>query len=171
MSSIRTFVDEGLGHSSYVIDLGDGASPNTTTSRSSHRPPLDSTHHTWASVTTTWSNLRGMVTACDRDSGPPAVIVDMRPIAEFAAGHVPGSISNALRPVFASWLGWTVGLDSPVVVIAGDDQDRDEIVRRCLDIGHDNLVGELDGGLDAWRAAGGTSPGSRSSTPPRSPSP
>ena len=24
MGSIRTFVDEGLGHSSYVIDLGDG---------------------------------------------------------------------------------------------------------------------------------------------------
>src|SRR5215211_7995959 len=25
MGSIRTFVDEGLGHSSYVIDLGDGS--------------------------------------------------------------------------------------------------------------------------------------------------
>ena len=25
MGSVRTFVDEGLGHSSYVIDLGDGA--------------------------------------------------------------------------------------------------------------------------------------------------
>ena len=24
MGSVRTFVDEGLGHSSYVIDLGDG---------------------------------------------------------------------------------------------------------------------------------------------------
>ena len=78
----------------------------------------------------------------------------MRPIADFAAGHVPGSMSNALRPVFASWLGWLVDLERPIVIVAGDDQDRDEIVRQCLDIGHENIVGELDGGIDAWRAAG-----------------
>ena len=78
----------------------------------------------------------------------------MRPITDFAAGHVPGSMSNALRPVFASWLGWLVDLDRPIVIVAGDDQDRDEIVRQCLDIGHENIVGELDGGIDAWRAAG-----------------
>jgi len=41
------------------------------------------------------------------------------------------------------------------VIVADDDHDRNEIVRQCLDIGHDNLVGELDGGIDAWRAAGG----------------
>jgi rhodanese-related sulfurtransferase len=40
------------------------------------------------------------------------------------------------------------------VIVAGDDQDRAEIVRQCLDIGHDALIGELDGGLEAWRAAG-----------------
>ena len=90
----------------------------------------------------------------DRHVDAGAVIVDARPIAEFAAGHVPGSVSNALRPVFASWLGWLVDLDRPIVIVAGDDQDRAEIVRQCLDIGHEDLVGELDGGIDAWRAAG-----------------
>jgi glyoxylase-like metal-dependent hydrolase (beta-lactamase superfamily II)/rhodanese-related sulfurtransferase len=85
-----------------------------------------------------------------------AVMVDTRPIAEYAAAHVAGSISNALRPVFASWLGWTVGLERPVVIVAGDGQDRVEIVRQCLDIGREDLLGELDGGIDAWRAAGGT---------------
>jgi rhodanese-related sulfurtransferase len=83
-----------------------------------------------------------------------ALVVDARPIAEFAAGHVSGSISNALRPVFASWLGWIIDLDRPVVLVAGAGQDRDEIVRQCLDIGHDSIVGELDGGIDAWSAAG-----------------
>ena len=85
-----------------------------------------------------------------------AAIVDTRPITEFSTGHVPGSISNALRPVFGSWLGWTVGLERPIAIVAGEDEHRDEIVRQCLDIGHDNLVGELDGGIDAWLAAGGT---------------
>ena len=45
------------------------------------------------------------------------------------------------------------------MIVAGADQDRAEIVRQCLDIGydigHDGIVGELDGGIDAWRAAGG----------------
>jgi hydroxyacylglutathione hydrolase len=83
-----------------------------------------------------------------------AVVVDARPISEFAAGHVPGSISDALRPVFASWLGSVVDLDRPIAIVAGAGQDRDEIVRQCLDIGHDSIVGELDGGIDAWLAAG-----------------
>ena len=93
------------------------------------------------------------VDAVDRHVKAGALIVDARPIAEFATGHVPGSISNALRPVFASWLGWFTELDQPVVILAGGDQDRDEIVRQALDIGHDNLLGELDGGIDAWRAS------------------
>ncbi len=83
-----------------------------------------------------------------------ALVVDVRPMAEFATGHVPASMSNALRSVFASWLGWLTELDRPIVIVAGDGQDRDEIVRRCLDVGHESIVGELDGGIDAWRSAG-----------------
>ena len=94
------------------------------------------------------------VDTTDRHVDAGALIVDVRPITDFAAGHVPGSMSNALRPVFASWLGWLADLERPIVIVAGDDQDRDEIVRQCLDIGHENIVGELDGGIDAWRAAG-----------------
>jgi hydroxyacylglutathione hydrolase len=83
-----------------------------------------------------------------------ALIVDVRPMAEFATGHVPGSMSNALRPVFASWLGWLTELDRPILIVAGDSQNREDIVRQSLDIGHENIVGELDGGIDAWRSAG-----------------
>ena len=36
------------------------------------------------------------------------VLVDARPVTAFAAGHIPGSLSIALRPQFASWLGWLV---------------------------------------------------------------
>ena len=94
------------------------------------------------------------VDTVDRHVAAGALIVDARPIAEFSAGHIPGSISNALRPVFASWLGWITDLERPIVVVAGAEQDRDEIVRQSLDIGHETMVGEVDGGLDAWRAAG-----------------
>ena len=83
-----------------------------------------------------------------------AEVVDARPIEDFAAGHVTGSMSNRLRPAFATWLGWLVERDRRLVFVLNDDQDRDEIVRQCLKIGYENIAGELAGGMRAWRAAG-----------------
>lgn len=83
-----------------------------------------------------------------------AQIVDARPVAEFAAGHIPGALSIALRPAFASWLGWLVGASTPLVFVLGDDQDRADLVRQALNIGYENLTGELEGGMAAWLAAG-----------------
>jgi len=83
-----------------------------------------------------------------------AVLVDARPIAAFSASHVPGSLSNALRPVFGSWLGWLVIPDTPLVFVLDAGQDRTELVRQCLDVGHEYLVGELDGGVAAWASSG-----------------
>jgi len=83
-----------------------------------------------------------------------AELIDVRPIAAYAAGHVPGALSIALRPAFASWLGWLVSADRPLVFVLDADQDRDDLVWQCLKIGYENLSGELSGGMAAWRAAG-----------------
>lgn len=80
-----------------------------------------------------------------------ALVVDARPITAFSAGHVPGSLSIELRPVFASWLGWLAEPDRPLVFVLAEDQDRAELVRQCLAVGYEQLAGELDGGIDAWR--------------------
>ena len=34
------------------------------------------------------------------------------------------------------------------------DQDRADLVRQCLDVGHEHLAGELAGGIDAWLHTG-----------------
>ena len=81
-----------------------------------------------------------------------ALVVDVRPIDAFAAGHIPGALSIALRPVFASWLGWLVETGRSLVFVLDDDQDRAELVRQCLSVGYERLAGELDGGMEAWRA-------------------
>jgi rhodanese-related sulfurtransferase len=83
-----------------------------------------------------------------------AALVDARPIANFAAAHVPGSLSVQHRNVFASWFGWLIPLDRAVVFILDHDTDRSDLVRQCLAVGHDDLLGELHGGIDAWAAAG-----------------
>jgi len=83
-----------------------------------------------------------------------AVIVDVRPISAYAGGHIPGSISNVLRPVFSSWLGWLIEPDRPIVFVVDGDQDRCDLVRQCLDVGLERLVGELTGGIDTWTSSG-----------------
>ena len=82
-----------------------------------------------------------------------AALVDVRPIEDFAAGHIPGALSIELRPVFESWLGWLVEPDRTLVFVLADGQERSELVRQCLNIGYEHLGGELDGGMTAWREA------------------
>ena len=94
------------------------------------------------------------VSDVERHQANGGFVVDVRPIAAFAASHLPDSLSNRLRPVFASWLGWLSGPDRPIVFILDAEQDRTDLVRQCLDIGHEHLVGELVGGIDAWTLAG-----------------
>ena len=83
-----------------------------------------------------------------------AVLVDARPVTAFAAGHVPGALSIALRPQFGTWLGWLADDTQALVFVLEEGQDRGELVRQCRTIGYDRLAGELAGGMAAWRAAG-----------------
>ena len=85
-----------------------------------------------------------------------AQVIDGRPIVSFAVGHIPGAVSIALRPAFASWLGWVVGPDRDLVFVLDPGQDRGDLVEQCLKIGFERLIGELDGGMESWRAAGFT---------------
>ena len=83
-----------------------------------------------------------------------ALVVDVRPVAVFAAGHVPGSLSIQLRDQFATWLGWLVEPERPLVFVLDHDQDRLDVVRQALKVGYEHLIGELAGGIEAWEAAG-----------------
>jgi hydroxyacylglutathione hydrolase len=83
-----------------------------------------------------------------------AVLVDVRPLEAFAAGHLTGSLSIPLRDAFATWLGWVAPRDVPLLVLRDDDQDPDEVAWQAAKIGYDNLVGELAGGIAPAVAAG-----------------
>ncbi len=84
-----------------------------------------------------------------------AEVIDVRTPAAYAAGHLPGSLSITLRSVFATWLGWLVpDPGTPLVVVRDPDQDPEEIVWQARKVGHDNVAGELLGGIEAWRGTG-----------------
>ncbi|WIM92626.1 MBL fold metallo-hydrolase [Actinoplanes oblitus] len=79
-----------------------------------------------------------------------AVIVDVRPVADVAAGHIPGAIAIPLRTQFATWLGWLVSPEVPVVIVRNHDQNPADILWPALNIGFERLAGELAGGMPAW---------------------
>lgn len=83
-----------------------------------------------------------------------AVLIDTRAVEAWAAGHVPGALAIPLREQFASWVGWLIDRDRPLLFVVGPDQDRAELVRQCHQIGHDRIAGELAGGTTAWAATG-----------------
>jgi glyoxylase-like metal-dependent hydrolase (beta-lactamase superfamily II)/rhodanese-related sulfurtransferase len=83
-----------------------------------------------------------------------ARLIDARPIEAFARAHPRGALSIQLRPVFASWLGWLVRREEPVVFVLDESCDRADLVRQCLTVGHEAILGELDGGFETWVGAG-----------------
>jgi glyoxylase-like metal-dependent hydrolase (beta-lactamase superfamily II)/rhodanese-related sulfurtransferase len=82
-----------------------------------------------------------------------ATLIDARPIASFAAGHIPGALSIELRPAFATWLGWLAEPDRDLAFVLNPDQDRVDLVRQAHNVGYEGLVGELAGGMAAWESA------------------
>jgi len=89
-----------------------------------------------------------------RHQAAGAIAIDVRPLDDFARGHIPGALSIVLRPAFVSWLGWVVSDKRPLVFVRSPDQDARDLVEQCLKIGYENLAGELERGMDAWQAAG-----------------
>ncbi|HET6355423.1 MBL fold metallo-hydrolase [Streptomyces sp.] len=87
--------------------------------------------------------------------GQGAQLIDIRPVADFAAGHIPGAVSIPLRDQFATWLGWLIPDDVPLVFVTAPGQDLAELTWQALKIGYEQLAGHLDGGMTAWTADGG----------------
>jgi hydroxyacylglutathione hydrolase len=83
-----------------------------------------------------------------------ANVLDVRPGDEFAAGHVPGSISIALSGQFASWAGGILGIHSKPILVGDTDAPIEEARMRLARVGIEDLRGYLAGGVAAWQKAG-----------------
>jgi hydroxyacylglutathione hydrolase len=85
-----------------------------------------------------------------------ALLLDLRPAADHAVTHAPGSLSIPLGPAFGTWLGWVVEPDRPVVLVLERSGDWDEAIRQALRIGAErSVVGHIRGGFGAWADGGG----------------
>jgi glyoxylase-like metal-dependent hydrolase (beta-lactamase superfamily II)/rhodanese-related sulfurtransferase len=80
--------------------------------------------------------------------------LDVRPMEQFAAGHVPGSVNIALAGQFASWAGSVLGLSAKLVLVAESDEKAHEARMRLARVGIEDVHGFLAGGIEAWQSAG-----------------
>jgi glyoxylase-like metal-dependent hydrolase (beta-lactamase superfamily II)/rhodanese-related sulfurtransferase len=81
-----------------------------------------------------------------------ALVIDVRSIEAYSAGHIPGSLNVAFRPAYATWLGWLVPEGTPLLFVLGDAK-LDAVVDETLLVGYDDFAGYLDGDMKAWRNA------------------
>jgi hydroxyacylglutathione hydrolase len=86
-----------------------------------------------------------------------ALVLDARHAADFAAGHVPGTLNIPLDRAFTTWAGWLVPHDRPFYLLLDDRCHHclDTAVRELARIGLDQVAGYLAAeAIDAWQAAG-----------------
>ena len=85
-----------------------------------------------------------------------ALLLDLRPPADHAVSHAPGSQSIPLGPSFGTWLGWVVEPDRKLILILERPADWDEAIRQALRIGAEGaILGHLRGGFGTWADGGG----------------
>lgn len=83
-------------------------------------------------------------------------VVDARWRLHFARGHIPGSLNVELDDTFESYVGWVVPFGDPLMLVLPEpvDEALEESVTQLLRIGYERIEGYLEGGIDAWKAAG-----------------
>ncbi|MGZ3667578.1 MAG: rhodanese-like domain-containing protein, partial [Ktedonobacterales bacterium] len=96
--------------------------------------------------------LAPRVVRSNLDHGVP--LIDGRPRQAFAKEHVPGAFNIELDASFGTYVGWLLPFNKPLMLLIDDAAGREEAVAQLIRIGYEQLRGYLDGGVDAWKAAG-----------------
>jgi hydroxyacylglutathione hydrolase len=86
------------------------------------------------------------------------LVIDLRPADDYAAKHIPGTISIPLNRAFAGYAGWVLPYDRDLFLLV--DGDDEAPVRRAVSelamIGLDRVAGWFGAdAIAAWKASGG----------------
>jgi len=83
-----------------------------------------------------------------------ALILDTRHQDDFKEGFIPNSIFIGIDGGFAPWVGALVKDVNQNILIVADKGREEEVITRLARVGFDQVLGVLDGGIEAWKAAG-----------------
>jgi hydroxyacylglutathione hydrolase len=83
-----------------------------------------------------------------------ALVLDVRHQDKFTEAHIPNSIFIGLDGGFAPWVGAMIGdIKHPILLIVDKGREQ-EAITRLARVGFDHVLGYLNGGIEAWVAAG-----------------
>jgi hydroxyacylglutathione hydrolase len=82
--------------------------------------------------------------------GNGVVVLDVRHGKAFGAGHIPHSYGIRVDAPLTTWAGWLIPFGSRIVLVGEGTDEISAATRQLIRIGFDNLVGRLEGGIDAW---------------------
>jgi hydroxyacylglutathione hydrolase len=83
------------------------------------------------------------------------VLIDLRDQVSFGAGHIPGAFGIGVGTNLSTWASWVAPYDTPLLLVANNRNDAESAVRSLVRVGLDDVRGVIDGGVEAWQAAGG----------------
>ncbi|MEY4204613.1 MAG: hypothetical protein RL013_2317 [Bacteroidota bacterium] len=83
-----------------------------------------------------------------------ALILDTRNAETFSKGFVPNSINIGIDGSFAPWVGALIPDVKQEILLVTDPGREQETVTRLARVGYDYCLGYLEGGIEAWKAAG-----------------
>lgn len=78
------------------------------------------------------------------------VVLDVRHGKQFGAGHIPNSYGIRVDAPLTTWAGWLIPFGSRIVLVAESTDQVVAATRQLIRIGYDELVGRLEGGIEAW---------------------
>lgn len=99
-------------------------------------------------------NLKALDTASVKQAiADGALVLDTRHQDAFEKAFIPGSLCIGLDGSFAVWVGTLIKIERPLVIIAPAGREQ-ETVLRLARVGYENVLGYLEGGIDAWKKSG-----------------
>ena len=82
-----------------------------------------------------------------------AILLDTRTAAHFTTGFIPDSIFIGLEGRFAEWAGSLLPFDKEIILVSESGKEK-ETVTRLARVGFSKVIGYVNGGVEAWKAAG-----------------
>jgi len=78
------------------------------------------------------------------------VVLDIRHQKKFGAGHIPDSFGIRVDAPLVVWAGWVIPFGSRIVLLGESAEQREDAMRQLIRIGYDDVLGYLEGGIEAW---------------------
>ena len=85
------------------------------------------------------------------------LVLDVRTQIDFIENHIPGALFIGLNGGFAPWVGALISNIKQDILLVVPEGKSEEAITRLARVGYDYTIGYLEGGMQAWIAAGKTS--------------